>query len=530
MSQHRYTPVKQESEVDEEGAFLDEQDQAGFDMPVDDKPLFSTRKARFIFVILLVSVVFAFIHFPFKSNDTVSKHPKKPPVPIQDDQSDDAMYKESEKPFTPSTINEPLNVRVQDDDDEFDEDPDDDGDDSFESIDDDESYESNDDDGTVVVELSSTVAVASAASTTGVETTLGTIEESAPTTAGTTTQEATTTALSSTSTTIAASTTEATSSSATNPANYSTPMIVGYGPGRKDRAGSVIMHFLFQHYYAFHMGWEFGGDCGGMDNHNRDDAIKILEFVGLDQEFPFACPDDWTSPYVRVIDADDAKHYFREVKRLDPAWVTGLLQTMKTRSIELRGSHNPWRPIEDPDMYHVAVHIRRGDVAPCSEAGGKFLPDGRGRYISNVFYFESIKRIIREKDEAGDNRTVKVRIYSEGDYLYPENPDRIQYEPLEEFEDHGYELKIGGSITDVWDAILRADAVVVSNSAFSLIPSFFKFGQGQVRYFQQIFNDLPHQRGWKRANTKVIRDSLDAVLAIRHEHCPQDEALNEGED
>jgi hypothetical protein len=279
---------------------------------------------------------------------------------------------------------------------------------------------------------------------------------------------------------------------------------IAYSYARTDRAGSVIQELLYDHAFCFSKGWEFGGTCvDGIDDKHSVEHQRAVEHllrgVGLDHELVFACPPGGTANAL-MLDRDELKYAFAELD-LD-VWKSELLEKMKERTND--DPKSPWRPV-DESIFHVAVHIRRGDIAPCSSSA-------KGRYLSNIYYLLNIESVL----SLAGSRNVEVTVYSESPRA---GSEYTQYEDFEEFRDLGYNVELDGDIVDAWDGMIRSDVLIVSQSSFSMVPAFLKFDQGLVIH-GKLLHQLPPQKNWKHTDKAIRQKETETKEAIQKEHCP----------
>lgn len=110
--------------------------------------------------------------------------------------------------------------------------------------------------------------------------------------------------------------------------------------------------------------------------------------------------------------------------------------------------------LRNSTSFTVAVHVRRGDVSPCSK---RYL----GRYLPNSYYLDLIQRHVPK------NVTSEVTIFSESKTV----------ESFDDFTDLGYKLALDTDLTDVWKNFVTSDAFIVSSSTFSTVAGIFNEGK-----------------------------------------------------
>lgn len=308
-------------------------------------------------------------------------------------------------------------------------------------------------------------------------------------------------------------------------------MKIAFSEARTDRSGSIIQ-FLFEYqYYAYHHGTTYGGSChipsaheGPLDGYYNDNdpkehmnehdqaAESLLELVGLDRVLPFACPSSHQLQDEDIeivwLDKDKVKHEWRRqtVNKIR-AWSEELLEPHVMAAMARHDEAD--KKTKSPETLDIAIHLRRGDVAPCANFH---------RYISNVFYESTAERVmVRNGRQRPNNSTsilpdnTKVTVFTEPEYKKYKH---------EEFANLGYDMEIGGSVDDVWKGIIRSDVAIISNSAFSIILALLKFGRGRVIYFEEILHDFPTQPHWEPpADPDIVEEAKAKGLSLHEKFC-----------
>ena len=260
----------------------------------------------------------------------------------------------------------------------------------------------------------------------------------------------------------------AAATTATDPVTY-------YVIPRTDRSGQQLRQFLLLDAYAFKHGGKVGGTCVkiGMEKrlasvHEKilkraQDTLPALVALGLDDMFRYECPSD----------EEVQSHAAKLLKHLDLDWNDLLSQ-------EWLGSLHARLPLglgpSRSKKKQVAVHMRRGDVHPCSAWYWRYLP--------NSFFLQVLDTYLPQfcGDNVLDNCQVTV---------YSESESRESFDP---FVERGYELKLDGSEGAAWQAFVTADVLFVAASGFAWAPAVFNHA-GQVVY-AQIGQEEPVLPGW----------------------------------
>ena len=136
-----------------------------------------------------------------------------------------------------------------------------------------------------------------------------------------------------------------------------------YDVAASDRSGAVINNMLEAHYFSFKRNLTFGGACppdeyakdfngnpgGALRNFNKRLPVheSLLNVLGLKDELPFACPPNEKNQSVIQL----GRYDFRK-PIVDPQWLKHIRARTNVQKIEARRT------------FHVAVHVRRGDVIP----------------------------------------------------------------------------------------------------------------------------------------------------------------------
>jgi hypothetical protein len=143
------------------------------------------------------------------------------------------------------------------------------------------------------------------------------------------------------------------------------------------------------------------------------------------------------------------------------------------------------------NVFHIAVHIRRGDVDLCRYWR---------RYLPNSHYL----RLIQESTPA--NQSTRVTIFSE----------TRSFESFEDFRALNYTLKLDTDLETVWQALLTADVAILSKSTFSLVPSFLN--PNTVVYTPFWNEGLSH---WETVSEIAMKVTDLQVKEMWLQSCPQ---------
>ena len=247
-----------------------------------------------------------------------------------------------------------------------------------------------------------------------------------------------------------------------------------YSRGRKDRSGAAILDMLLCHAFAFQENTIYGGVCVEKSDELLpyiEDQQKLVHALGLRDELPYACPIDRSGILLRHDD-----YFSQDTAVFTDAWLAYIRSQLKRIKAP------------DRDALQVAIHMRRGDVTPCTE------PE---RYLPNSYYLSVVDQYI-PKFSLG--RAINVTLYSES----------ASHEGWEPFEKRGYNLVLGSNVAQVWEALISADVLIISRSSFSLVPALFN--ENVVLYTPFWHKPLGN---W----TIVPKDGVDAETKRLREGC-----------
>ena len=305
------------------------------------------------------------------------------------------------------------------------------------------------------------------------------------------------------------STTEAVRSNEqpSSPQSPQNDQTIGYIKMRSDRYGSVIHDMLHAHAYCFQNSCKFGGACVESKKSRAASrspvTMKLIQFLGLEVELPQACPSSSdTNSYgnreIYLTNYGSDKLFTTEwIRHIQSLRNTTMDNKHKKQWIQQHVDYN-----DDDDspslsqQQQVAVYIRRGDVGPCTMFG-----NNKSRYLPNSYYLRVLEQYVLSTHNIN---TVNVTVYTES---------RSRGENYDIFHKRGYNLALDYSITDVWNAIMIADYVILSRSSFSYVPAVFNL-RGQILYTDFWHLPLP---GWVRINQTWINQA-DQEMYERY-HC-----------
>ena len=214
---------------------------------------------------------------------------------------------------------------------------------------------------------------------------------------------------------------------------------------RPDRAGGALLDMLLCHAFAFQEHVAYGGACVETTMLNQsffiyqhiEEQKNLIRWLGLQEELPFACPKDRSGMLLNRHD-----YFAHDTKIFTEGWLSKI-RSKVTKQLKLAPSHHE-------TLLQVAVHVRRGDVTPCSE------PE---RYLPNSYYLALVDQYVRAP--------AMVTIYSE------ETEAGSLEQAWGDFTERGYTLQLGTDLEQVWEAFVKADVLILSKSSFSFVPALF---------------------------------------------------------
>jgi hypothetical protein len=248
-----------------------------------------------------------------------------------------------------------------------------------------------------------------------------------------------------------------------------------YSVARVDGSGCAIHDMLLAQAYSFREGGVYGGACLRLlPFYPWHATVKLLQETGLDTVLKFACP----SRFDRTAIILPARTY----RTLDSE-----LFTKEWRSNFLK--HYDVVEKGDNIMFHIVVHVRRGDVEPCNHPK---------RYLPNTHYLNLIQQFLPPSQKA------VVTIYSQSK----------SYESFDVFRAQNYTVNLDSPLSQVWKDIMSADIVILSQSTFSYVPSVFN--TKTVVYTPFEFKPVA---GWTVVDKDMLQAAVTESLSLKTEAC-----------
>ncbi|KAL3927564.1 MAG: hypothetical protein SGBAC_013037 [Bacillariaceae sp.] len=286
------------------------------------------------------------------------------------------------------------------------------------------------------------------------------------------------------------------SSSATNPQIELLRPTAGrtvYSYVRGDRSGAAIQDMLMAHAYAFSKGQRYGGACQRREfpDHVIQPRKDLLQVLHLESEMPFRC-----SATGKLMNR--FKYTEQDTAIFTPAYLKYMHAVMAGAPPSDQQPPSLLRP------KRITVHIRRGDITPCRPR-----TNGFPRYLPNQHYLSLIERY-KAKLAKDTDQPIQVVVYSESE----------TYEPLDEFSEKGYDLRLDGSIDQIWKAIaFQSDVVILSRSSFSLVPAVLSLPTTAIVYTPFWHKPLAHWDDLGALDPVLMNSTLTEFRRVK-KTCP----------
>mmetsp|Transcript_15799 Transcript_15799/g.26478 ORF Transcript_15799/g.26478 Transcript_15799/m.26478 type:complete len:318 (-) Transcript_15799:63-1016(-) len=312
-----------------------------------------------------------------------------------------------------------------------------------------------------------------------------------------------------------------------------------YTIARKDRAGAFIKDMICAHVYASsqqhqhqqHQHWVYAGACNIKPQRRpvrlyQLSALKLLTFIGLEHELPFYGPSVVCPPDVVLLNGTITSSntttsilvsHQETYDGFDHACSRGLEQWRHQMAPALALSPAAQPTNRQQQTGGAVLHIRRGDVTPCSS-----MPWVSNRYLSNRYYQRLMKEYIPPN--------MPVTIYSERSSFEPwgENTNGTFF--FDNDDDNGTShrtttsttttLRLDTPLHQVWQHIMTADVYILSrDSAFSYVPALLNVKSNATILFtpSTYFQPLPTWTVVSNATVEFARRELER---LQHQYCP----------
>ena len=248
---------------------------------------------------------------------------------------------------------------------------------------------------------------------------------------------------------------------------------VFYSTAKTDRSGAAVADMLLAHAYGFANHMTYAGACAADDLPYRKKTEELLQAVGLQDVLVYACPEKGDSKAAIL----DRQVYVAENTRI---FTSSYLKHLHAR-VKYPTTKN----------HTVVIHIRRGDVTPCSYYANRYLP--------NSHYVQILK-----------------------EYVPPELPVSIfsELDAFESFDDFAnYSLYLDTVLSDAWKAMITADYIVLSKSSFSMVPAILN-RNATVIYTPFMQKGLPQ---WTAVSDDIMKNTKRRVLELIEQRCSPEE-------
>lgn len=312
-------------------------------------------------------------------------------------------------------------------------------------------------------------------------------------------------------------------------------VIEAYSYAKPDRFGSSLLDQLGADAYAFAHNWTYVGACrtpaviaeairkhGNKVPWLRDiEKKKLLARFGFTEWKPYGldCPLDLhnmtntnatTTGTPQLVPQASPVLVPEELYRNDPflhfspAYIRHLHQRL-----ELHAQPRVSSSSSSSEVLQIAVHMRRGDIRPCGPNWSLTY-----RYLTNSYYQRMVDTILLEQPASS---SYNVTVYTE-----PVRADTL--ESYDEFRDRGYHVVVGGDEFDVWQDMIHADALVMSQSFFSGLP-------GMLNARGKVYAPPPPKLGtnihimtplsfWIQPSAELVDFADEELGRLQDLHCP----------
>jgi hypothetical protein len=281
--------------------------------------------------------------------------------------------------------------------------------------------------------------------------------------------------------------------------------------GRTDRSGAAILYYLRGHAYARKWGLEYGGVCSDTDTTPVHESM--LQTLGLSHEIPLhSCPLEGDSSQVQY-----GIELMHEIFAHEFSMEWCKYMQNQTR----HATHNTTNSIHnDPQRrpLQVAVHVRRGDVSPCSVFFARYLPNQHFRQVIEKYIL----------DPTRERRPVNITFFSE--------TSETLYQPLEDLLAFGganqtyitANLALDGSIEEVWRQMIESDVLILSKSSFAEVPALLSPRLSRIihtPYRKYEPGEMDPMDNWEIVDSAIMDQSKAKLKEMRKKFCPEKPGL-----
>jgi len=204
--------------------------------------------------------------------------------------------------------------------------------------------------------------------------------------------------------------------------------------------------------------------------------VRLLRAMGLSAELRIHCPNNST-----FVETMDRKEYNIASEQLwTPEWRASMAPILRNHTVK---SSNETK---------VVVHIRRGDITPCSKRSDF-------RCLPNSHYVQVLEKYVNDSK-------AKITIFSE----------KRSFQPWSHFENKSnIDLQLDTNVENVWRGMQTADILILSKSSFSFVPAILNL-DGNVIYTPFWHDPLPH---WTIVDEAIVNKSAAEVQQLKKALC-----------
>jgi len=192
-----------------------------------------------------------------------------------------------------------------------------------------------------------------------------------------------------------------------------------------------------------------------------------------------------------------------------------------------------WKQALSEPRIRIALHVRRGDVTPCSDD-----LDIVQRYLPNAYYQSVLTQALKDysaqqiKTNAHNQKkpshvSYDVIIFSQHPSLEPLTVDAFWPDDNMDSPNHTVTLTVhtdeSTDLLDIWATMMVADTFVMSKSSFSIIPALLHHASkteivSSIWYTDFWYSPLP---SWKRVDPQLQDDIPNQLRSIKRSLCPR---------
>jgi hypothetical protein len=269
-----------------------------------------------------------------------------------------------------------------------------------------------------------------------------------------------------------------------------------YSMCRGDRSGSVIADMMYAHAFAHAHNITYGGNCCVRRGLPRDDTRELLDALHWNTIFPFNCPAGVDNIKFNILRPNATEIHPLLLNAEVYRFGINTTNFKHDWKVSVQSELEQYSEVRTDASFHMAVHVRRGDVSPCRHMR---------KYLPNSHFLALIDKYMPNATVL-NGRSVVVTIYSESD----------TYEPFDVFQDRKYKLELDTDLPQVWKALSNADVAILSRSYFSLVPATINPNTVVATEFFEL--DVRDMDGWEHADPSLVKES-DTLLGKMNRQC-----------